>query len=424
MSRRIGAAAAALVSALAVSATAQAAKPAPIVVDDNRAECPTAQFTSIEAAVLTAPAGATVRVCPGTYTETVTLTRPVTLLGARNGDASAPGRNDPAQESTIVNLGQGGIEVLPTANDVTIDGFTIQGSGITSATYPGAGIDLFDGSNRTITDTILRGNGIGLHITGSQQGLTVSRNAFVGNLRAQPSGNPAGGIFQDFGSADATSIDHNLFSGNEQFSVNLGSGSNRGLSIDHNVVRDESTFVVIGRTTNAVVSANRGTRVNGNFVDAFGDNVGLTIDHNDATGVPGAGSAIFLGGNQFGTSPAPDTGASVTHNALSGFTRGVRMSLTSGAVVDDNRLTANELDGILLEAATGSSISNNRVDDNGHYGIGASAQSSGNTIDADHATGNATFDCFDDSHGAGTSGTANLWTRDHGDTSSPPGLCR
>lgn len=44
-----------------------------ILVDDNLVQCPTAAFTSIQAAVTAAAPGAEIRVCPGTYTEQVAV---------------------------------------------------------------------------------------------------------------------------------------------------------------------------------------------------------------------------------------------------------------------------------------------------------------------------------------------------------------
>ena len=51
------------------------------------------------------------------------------------------------------------------------------------------------------------------------------------------------------------------------------------------------------------------------------------------------------------------------------------------------------------------------------------ALSSNNTITGNHLKNNVTHDCHDNSHGGGTLGTANTWTDNHGETSSPPGLC-
>ena len=44
-----------------------------LIVDDDLRDCPNAQFTSIQAAVDAAPAGAKIKVCAGTYVEQVTI---------------------------------------------------------------------------------------------------------------------------------------------------------------------------------------------------------------------------------------------------------------------------------------------------------------------------------------------------------------
>src|ERR1700689_1742022 len=57
---------------------------ATILVDDDKVQCPTAQFTTIQAAVNFATSGDVIRVCAGTYPEQVTITTPLTLR-ADNG---------------------------------------------------------------------------------------------------------------------------------------------------------------------------------------------------------------------------------------------------------------------------------------------------------------------------------------------------
>lgn len=58
-----------------------------LVVDNDRVDCPDAKYTSIQTAVTAAPAGATVRVCAGTYLQNVTVqTTDLTLVA--DGDAS------------------------------------------------------------------------------------------------------------------------------------------------------------------------------------------------------------------------------------------------------------------------------------------------------------------------------------------------
>src|SRR5690349_13951275 len=49
--------------------------------DHDHAQCPRAQFASIQTAVDNARPGDTVKVCAGTYAEQVTVTTPLTLVG-------------------------------------------------------------------------------------------------------------------------------------------------------------------------------------------------------------------------------------------------------------------------------------------------------------------------------------------------------
>ena len=73
---------------------------------------------------------------------------------------------------------------------------------------------------------------------------------------------------------------------------------------------------------------------------------------------------------------------------------------------------------------SGASIDSNQARDNRSNGFYAGADTSGNTFQNDAASDSGMFDCRDDSHGAGTAGTANFWLNDHGETSLPPGICR
>jgi pectin methylesterase-like acyl-CoA thioesterase len=77
-----------------------------------------ADYQSIQSAVTAASPGNTIKVAPGTYNEDVTVSKPLTILG---GQVLTSGESGP---STV-----GGFAVS-SANDVTINGFTIDGDGI------------------------------------------------------------------------------------------------------------------------------------------------------------------------------------------------------------------------------------------------------------------------------------------------------
>ena len=82
-------------------------------------------FSTIQAAVKAAHPGDTIRVCPGLYEETVTVTtRRLTIKGA-NAGRDATGRSR-GQESIVTSDSMIGTVQLR-ADDITWDGFTIRG---------------------------------------------------------------------------------------------------------------------------------------------------------------------------------------------------------------------------------------------------------------------------------------------------------
>src|SRR4051794_12480622 len=90
-------------------------------------------FPSIQAAVDAASPNAIINVDAGTYSERVTINKTLTVRGAQAGvDARGNGRlYGPVAAETILNGYDTGAGRSPSfiikANDVTIDGFTIQG---------------------------------------------------------------------------------------------------------------------------------------------------------------------------------------------------------------------------------------------------------------------------------------------------------
>ncbi len=76
-----------LIRPLAGAASAEG----PLVVDDDRIDCPDAQHTSIQSAVAAADRGSTVLVCKGTYPETVTITTDGVSIKALGPDVALDG---------------------------------------------------------------------------------------------------------------------------------------------------------------------------------------------------------------------------------------------------------------------------------------------------------------------------------------------
>src|SRR6201996_6098202 len=71
-------------------AMAQRASAQVILVDDDKVQCPNAQYTSISQAVSSAPGGSVIRVCPGTYVEQVTISNKTLRIEGDNGAIVMP----------------------------------------------------------------------------------------------------------------------------------------------------------------------------------------------------------------------------------------------------------------------------------------------------------------------------------------------
>src|SRR5438874_2642709 len=131
--------------ALSLLAGAQPAAAAVRLVDDDgmatATDCnggaPGSASTTIQAAVNAATAGAdTIKVCPATYAEQVTVNKSLVIDGPQAGvdarDSSRPG--SPATEATVTgSAGSAAFNV--TVSNVTIDGFITQGN--TNGAAPG-----------------------------------------------------------------------------------------------------------------------------------------------------------------------------------------------------------------------------------------------------------------------------------------------
>ena len=398
-----------------------------LVVGNDPTTCKDTQFTSINAAIVAAQPGDTIRVCAGTYPEYVVVNKPLELVGARKGNAAAKGRQQRAdKESIVVNGGQGGFDVI--ANDVRITGFTVQGNPASNS-YPNPGINIRTGSNRIIESNVLRNNGLGIYVElGLQQGLDVERNAFLDNKRVPSSGIPSGGLFDVSSQTNNSEISSNFFSGGDpgEFSLNID-GSDGGLVISHNDAVDDGAFLVIGSATGTKVEHNTAVRPGGSGVFAFGSTNGLLIAHNSFE--QGAGNGMHFLTGIFGPT-GPNANPIISDNKVTGCAaKGIFLEATTGATVENNQIDNNQDSGILLGggsfgSADSNHIVNNRARANRVNGIRAANPSMNNTIEKNDMHENVSFDARDETTGTGTAGTANFWIKDNCGTANPSGLCQ
>src|SRR5260221_13052879 len=81
----------------------------------------TGTYSTMSAAVAAASPSDTVKVCPGTYNESVTISKTLTLIGAKAG---VDARTRATTGESIINSSCSPVQIF--ADNVVVDGFTVQ----------------------------------------------------------------------------------------------------------------------------------------------------------------------------------------------------------------------------------------------------------------------------------------------------------
>jgi hypothetical protein len=237
---------------------------------------------TITGAMAKASAGDTINVAIGLYNEQVQITKTLTLLGAQAG---VDARTRSGSESVIDNA-CGPVQIM--ANNVVLDGFTIQGSTSSDPCFL-AGIWTNPGFSGTqgghqILNNIIQNNisGIELDNTGTFP-TKVQYNLIQNNNNPGPGAGNA--IQTNFGLANAL-IDNNKFLGHTNSSVLVSSGGDdRLITVSNNeLVGGAGTQerIVFGSVDNSSITGNTSvgsTALNGP-VRLFGGNNNIAVNYN------------------------------------------------------------------------------------------------------------------------------------------------
>lgn len=374
-----------------------------------------AGYNTISAAVAAASTGDTIRVCSGTYPETVQVTAPgLTFDGNQAGVDPVTGLPAHSSESIVASTG-GGFILSPGANDTTISGFAIVDAGTTGSNDDG--VEAFQGSSGlTLTDNVIKGNNNGINLQNPDGSMPayIEDNVFAQNDQGGDYlSNPqtGTGVFISNGPADNTLIAGNAFSLDSQTAINFAGASNNpstGLVVAGNKSTNDSTFVVATNSTNALIEDNTmstGAKAPGGYgtgILDFGGNIGLRIDDNKLTVSGGSAGASGQSAIGIASYAGNSSGTTVTGNKAMGWDYGV--SVSSGYTSVD--VSANTI----THAAEG--------------GIAFASGTSGNVI-VRNTISSSEPDCQDASTGYLTAGTANTWLNNKGEdgNSSPAGIC-
>lgn len=291
----------------------------------------TGTYPTISAAVAVANPGDTITVCPGTYHELVTVNKPLTLLGAQaTVDARSGSRTGlPSTESVVDGLA-GSTSFYVTANNVTIDGFTVQGA--TNANVFGYGIVLGAGTSGShVVNNIIQNNIVGLALAnaaGGNQAL-IQQNLFRNNTQTGPASGH--GIYTDnFVSGGVLTnvlIDSNDFVVNNGASDTWGIGIGNfdsgnpytNLTIQNNRMTSSSPFsrgmYFYGTHTSTVVGNLISNKTN-YAIGLFGDDTGITVHCNTLTS---NGRGVWVGNDLPGNSNFAINDNNIAGNTIAGL---------------------------------------------------------------------------------------------------------
>src|SRR5215210_2212718 len=350
-----------------------------LVVDKDKAECRNAKYTSIQAAVTAAGAGDRIVVCPDTYIEHVTIATP-----AKNG-------------VTLTAKGPLGSVVVDGANTLM------------------HGFELTDVTGVVITGFLVKRYHDDIWLNPTADGNTIRHNVTT------EARDHDGIVVQ----GDRNLIEHNLSFGNTKAiscGISVGTGGSNNIIRHNEVHHNPNTGILLGG--GLLGPAGPGNRIvhnrshdNGKPFPGAAAGTGILnaispgslIAHNDVHDNNGNGIAI---------AGATSTGVVVEHNRILGNGRS-GIEVVAGAsrnTLRHNDLRLNRNDGISLVNGDNNTIGRNHARANGRDGIRADSASAGNVISRNHMRRNGEHDCHDDSVGAGTSGTANSWNQNKGNT--------
>jgi hypothetical protein len=338
--------------------------PAPIVVASvvtNAAadsSCATAAYHTIQSAISAAPAGATINICAGTYTEQLTITQSVSLVAVGAVTVALPASPVNATTACDTAPGTGSYQpdqdgvVICGAATVNITGLTVDAAWPTGTCYDSLyGILVAGGATLNFTNSSVTAAG-GVPLNGCQGGVGIQ----VGMAWTTP---------VEVGHA---TLRDDSISGYQKNGITVdGTGSSADI--------DDTTVTGIGATTQI---AQNGIQISNG---AFGAIAGSTITGNECDDPSVCGSDMLYDTQSVGVlfyGPAP--GSSVTASKIDNNDEGVYNEEDSPRapalpVVSINGDTlSNRYEGVVLDqgwaAITGDSISG------GNVGIGVLQYSS------------------------------------------------
>ena len=239
-------------------------------------------YSTISAAVAAASNGDTIQVCPGTYNESVSINKQLTINGAQAGNAVS-GRSFGVGESTVNG------QITVQATNVTFDGFSLTNPGqATGILIKTAGDSALITNNiiDTIGAVLLNANTQAVYLENGPDNVSVLGNS-IRNVIGIPSSN--GGIFIGDSTSSNPSLNI-LIQGN---SISDISSATRGAYAIHVNNGASTAPSATGYTTATIRDNTINNLVGGGWAHAIGlegDTPGVIVEDNSITNVVATGT--------------------------------------------------------------------------------------------------------------------------------------
>ena len=307
-------------------------------------------YNTISSAIAAAPSGAVIHVCPGTYAEQVTITKPVTVVGIVTG--SAPNYNYP---TVVPEVGfgptlVGGKPVLPTSPSLQ-DGLPVAAQIAVIGTTASVENLLLIGTNNGLTTSSLTAHLFGIYYQNASG--TISGNMVTEELTPTTAGEETGyGIFVESGKPGG-----------------VGTAGSTTVSITNNGVLDFQTIGIgaVGASTTATVTGNSLALSTGTFAAQSPNGIefesaGGSISNNTIAKISStsgfASVGIFLVASG-GISVTSNTVTAVDAPILTFSDSKVPTSSNPDGASDNTTITGNSVTGTNFKLADGIDVCSN-----------------------------------------------------------------
>ena len=372
-------------------------------------------YSTIQSAVDAAVAGDTIKVCPGTYNESVTVNKQLKLVGPYVGTraSACPNRANSADVSGTSTY----------AFDLQADGITLDGFRMHNTSYGVHTSSVYSGY--LIYDNVIENNSGGIYLNAS--GAKVSKvkwncirdnNLTFGDVTPFPTAGT--GIYTDQGLKNA---------------VINGNGFRRQLNVAINLAETISP-----PTDTSNIRIRNNTSVNDTtFLSTYGASkivVQLNAISQTSAGQDWNGSAIYIGGGTTDTGGPGSQSVTIDDNRITstqlpnGFYAAIAVRSSANGVIVENNFIRGTYNGISVttDSVGGALVRGNIIQNVHNNGIEALAGTAQNVFNGNHVSGSATYDCNDVTTGTERKGVANTWhgpgpARNVGPVSNPSGLC-